>query len=453
MSHIMSSHTRAAALLLMALAAGGAAAAAQSKSPAPVTPRIEIFAGYSYLYPNATASGYLPNGIVPVSSCLCAIPDGGGLSVNVPINPWLGVTVAGSAHVGGGGTTNASRIGNADDYNLVIGPQFKLRHKHFEPFAEVLIGGDRLAPSPFHQNTGFGLLAGGGLDLPIGHHLSVRVVQADVVIANHNFGPSPAVPTHMRGVQLQSGVVFHFGGRHPAIVPVPPAPVPAPAIVAAAPAPVAAPVDVVTLTAQAQPAQVIAGESATILAQGNSSLGRPLTYSFSSSAGVITGNGAQAILTTAGLSAGTAIVTANVVDDMGMAATATVPVIMTQPAAVMPAATSTLCSMSFARDVRRPARVNNEAKACLDEIAMNLQRNSDERLALVGSAGVHEHNKDKLAAERAEHTREYLVQEKGIDASRIDIYTSGTDAKEVNSVVIPAGATLDTTGTTKVGAH
>jgi hypothetical protein len=452
MSHIMLSQTRTSALLLMALAASGATAAAQTKSPAPVTPRIEIFAGYSYLFPNATASGYLPNGIVPVSSCLCAIPDGGGLSVNLPLNPWLGVTVAGSTHVGNSGTSNATRIGNANDTNLAIGPQFKLRHKHFEPFAEVLFGGDRLAPSAFHQDTGFGLLAGGGLDMPLGHHIAVRVFQADVLVANHNFGPPPAASTHMRGVQLQSGVVFRFGGRHPAIKPVI-APVAAAPVIAAAPAPVAAPVDVVTLTAQAQPAQVIAGESATILAQGNSSLGRPLTYSFSSSVGVITGNGATAILTTAGLAAGTAMVTANVVDDMGMMATATVPVIMTMPAAVMPAATSTLCSMSFARDVRRPARVNNEAKACLDEIALNLQRNSDERLALIGSAGVHEHSKDKLAAERAEHTREYLVQEKGIDASRIDIYTSGEDAKTVNSVVIPAGATLDTTGTTKVATH
>jgi outer membrane protein OmpA-like peptidoglycan-associated protein len=451
MSHIKFSQVRTAGLLLMALAASGATAVAESKSPAPITPRIEIFAGYSYLYPNAVASGYLPNGIVPVSSCLCAIPDGGGLSVNLPLNPWLGVTVAGSAHVGGSGTTNATRIGNADDYNLVIGPQFKLRHKHFEPFAEVLVGGDRLSPSPFHQDTGFGLLAGGGLDMPLGQHIAVRVFQADVDIANHTFGASPAVPTHMRGVQLQSGVVFRFGGKAivPAPVPVPPAPV----VIAPVPVPVPAPVDVVTLTAQAQPAQVIAGESSTIVAQGNSSLGRPLTYSFSSSAGVIAGNGATAILTTAGLADGTAIVTANVVDDMGMMATATVPVVMTMSAAVMPAATSALCSMSFARDQRRPARVNNEAKACLDEIALNLQRNSDERLALVGSAGVHEHDKNKLAAERAEHTREYLVQEKGIDASRIDIYTSGTDAKEVNSVVIPAGAMLDTTGTTKVVAH
>jgi hypothetical protein len=450
----MLSQTRTAGLLLIALAASGATvAAAQSKAPAPVKPRIEIFAGYSYLFPNATASGYLPYGIVPVSSCLCAIPDGGGLSVNLPLNPWLGVTVAGSVHIGNSGTSNATRIGNGNDANLVIGPQFKLRHKHFEPFAEVLVGGDRLSPSPFHQDTGFGLLAGGGLDMPLGHHIAVRVFQADAAIANHNFGASPALPTHLRGVQLQSGIVFRFGGKAPAIMPVIAPVAAAPVIIAAAPVPVAAPVDVVTITAQAQPAQVIAGESATILAQGNSSLGRPLTYSFSSSAGVITGNGATAILTTAGLAAGTAIVTANVVDDTGMAASTTVPVIMTMPAAVMPAATSTLCSMSFARDVRRPARVNNEAKACLDEIALNLQRNSDERLALVGSAGTHEHDKNKLAAERAEHTREYLVQEKGIDASRIDIYTSGTDAKEVNSVVIPAGATLDTTGTTKVVTH
>jgi hypothetical protein len=259
----------------------------------------------------------------------------------------------------------------------------------------------------------------------------------------------------MRGVQLQSGVVFHFGGRHHAIVPVPPAPAPAPApaIVAAAPAPVPAPVDVVTLTAQAQPAQVIAGESATILAQGNSSLARPLTYSFSSSAGVIAGNGATAVLTTAGLAAGTAIVTASVVDDMGISASTTVPVIMTAPAAMMPVATSPLCSMSFARDTRRPARVNNEAKACLDNIALNMQRNSGERLALIGSAGIHEHHRKTLATQRAAHVRDYLVVDKGIDAGRIDIYISQSNSKTVDSMAVPAGATLDATGITQVDTH
>ena len=56
----------------------------------------------------------------------------------------------------------------------------------------------------------------------------------------------------------------------------------------------------------------------------------------------------------------------------------------------------------------------------------------------------------KLAAERAVNTKDYLVKEKGIDASRIAVYTGTTDGKTVTTTLIPAGATMDSTGTTPV---
>jgi len=37
--------------------------------------------------------------------------------------------------------------------------------------------------------------------------------------------------------------------------------------------------------------------------------------------------------------------------------------------------------VSFERDATRPTRVDNEAKACLDDITLALQRSSDARLA------------------------------------------------------------------------
>jgi hypothetical protein len=55
-----------------------------------------------------------------------------------------------------------------------------------------------------------------------------------------------------------------------------------------------------------------------------------------------------------------------------------------------------------------------------------------------------------LAAERAVNVKDYLVTEKGIDASRISVYTGTDDAKTVTSTLVPAGATLSTTGLTPV---
>jgi len=92
--------------------------------------------------------------------------------------------------------------------------------------------------------------------------------------------------------------------------------------------------------------------------------------------------------------------------------------------------TSELCSIHFERDVARPSRVDNEAKACLDEIALNLQRNSDAKLAVAGNAASGERNSKKLATARAVNTKAYLVNEKGIDASRITVYTGSQDGRQ-----------------------
>jgi len=94
--------------------------------------------------------------------------------------------------------------------------------------------------------------------------------------------------------------------------------------------------------------------------------------------------------------------------------------------------------------------VDNEAKACLDDIALNMQRSSDAKLAVVGNAASTEKTGSKTAASRAVNTKDYLVTEKGIDASRISVYTGSQDGKTVNSTLIPTGATFDQTGLTPV---
>jgi hypothetical protein len=45
-----------------------------------------------------------------------------------------------------------------------------------------------------------------------------------------------------------------------------------------------------------------------------------------------------------------------------------------------------LCSIDFGRDAQRPTRVDNEAKACLDGIALNLEQHPDADVVVVGEA-------------------------------------------------------------------
>jgi hypothetical protein len=210
-----------------------------------------------------------------------------------------------------------------------------------------------------------------------------------------------------------------------------------------------------TIGCSANPSSVNPGDSSTITASGVSPQNRPLTYSYSATAGSISGSTSSATLSTAGAAPGTITVTCNVVDDKGQSASqmTTVRVIAppVQPQAVVVPTTSSLCSVSFERDARRPTRVDNEAKACLDDIALNMQRQSDAKLALVGSVDAAEKKLSmKKAEERAVNTKEYLVAEKGVDASRIMVYTGADTGKTVSTVLIPTGATMDMTGDTAV---
>jgi outer membrane protein OmpA-like peptidoglycan-associated protein len=205
-----------------------------------------------------------------------------------------------------------------------------------------------------------------------------------------------------------------------------------------------------TVGCSANPSTVSPGDSSTITANGVSPQNRPLTYSYSSTAGSVTGSTSTATLNTTGAAPGTITVTANVVDDKGQSASCTTTVTVVAPTPPPAATTSSLCSINFDRDKRRPARVDNEAKACLDDIALNLQRSSDAKLAIVGNASSSEKAGSKVAAARAVNTKAYLVTEKGVDASRISVYTGSQDGKTVASTLIPTGATLDSTGLTPV---
>ena len=216
-----------------------------------------------------------------------------------------------------------------------------------------------------------------------------------------------------------------------------------------------------TVSCTASPSTVKPGDSATITATGVSPQNRPLTYSYQASAGTVSGSGNTATLSTTGAPAGSVTVTCSVADDKGQTASSTTSVSIEAPPAPVVPKTQTLCTIQFEHDAKRPARVDNDAKGCLDEVALNAQRASDATLVVVGNAaaptaepkkGRHHHEEPNLAAQRAVNTKDYLVKEKGIDASRISVRTGTTGTNEVDNYLVPAGATFDNdvTGSTPV---
>jgi hypothetical protein len=200
-----------------------------------------------------------------------------------------------------------------------------------------------------------------------------------------------------------------------------------------------------TITCSANPTTVQPGGTSTITAVGRSPQNRGLTYSYTASAGQIAGSGTTATLATSGVPPGTVTVTCNVVDDLGKSASATTSIGINAPPIPPPPSTQALCAPSFERDRKRPVRVDNEAKACLDDVALNLNRNTSARLVIVGH-----HSGDEqpaAAAQRVLNIQQYLTDEKGIDASRIDLRTTDAAGRSADIILVPQGATFDTNGT------
>ena len=98
-----------------------------------------------------------------------------------------------------------------------------------------------------------------------------------------------------------------------------------------------------------------------------------------------------------------------------------------------PPAIQRLCSATFDHDRKKPSRVDNEAKACLDDIALQLQRSPDAWLVLVGNSAAD----NNLAAQRAVNMKAYLVTEKAIEASRIVVLTGSKNTEEVEDFLAP----------------
>jgi outer membrane protein OmpA-like peptidoglycan-associated protein len=196
------------------------------------------------------------------------------------------------------------------------------------------------------------------------------------------------------------------------------------------------------VTCSANPSTVTAGGSATITAKGVSPQNRPLTYTFSSSAGTVSGSGSTAILSTTGAPAGTITVDCTATDDKSQSAKAQADVNAVLPPTPVKPVTQALCTTEFARDKKRPTRVDNEAKACLDGIALTAKRDSSATLVLVGNASKAPHgaSTETVAAQRALNVKEYLSKEQGIDSNRIQVRTGNAGTDVVADYLVPVGA-------------
>lgn len=223
-----------------------------------------------------------------------------------------------------------------------------------------------------------------------------------------------------------------------------------------------------TISCSANPSTIKPGDTSTITSVGMSPQNRPLTYTYSASAGTVSGSGTTAEFSSAGAPTGAVGITCNVSDDKGHSATANTTVTILAPPPPPQPHASALCSLSFSTDLKRPTRVDNEAKACLDQVALTLKQQADAKAVIVGEenskeqattakeqalAAKHRRVKvEEFAAQRAVNAKDYLVTDQGIDPSRISVATGTTGGQTAEDYLVPAGANFssDVSGTTPV---
>lgn len=100
-------------------------------------------------------------------------------------------------------------------YTYLFGPRVSLRKSsRVTPFAQALFGGGRLNASTSGVNAGenaFSMALGGGVDVSVGSHFAIRLVQADYLLTR--FASVTGSSVTQNNARISAGLVFRFGSR------------------------------------------------------------------------------------------------------------------------------------------------------------------------------------------------------------------------------------------------
>jgi opacity protein-like surface antigen len=159
---------------------------------------IELYGGYDYIRFNINASATV---LQPPAETFNAHGGGGQFVYNV--NNWLGVL----GDVSGYWATNATKAGAAMPY--LFGPRISLRRGKIVPFAQVLAGG--ILTSSGIQTIGwqshFAMAVGGGVDVRVSRHVSIRPVEAEYFLTKIPDG----LNNRQNNFRAGAGIVLRFG--------------------------------------------------------------------------------------------------------------------------------------------------------------------------------------------------------------------------------------------------
>lgn len=482
----MSQRKNNALIIVIAAAMMLAATSAFAQDTQPS--KVDLYTGYVWADTGSHGFGFVKN-----------MPAGINAAGTWWGNRYLGATA--DSQFSWNTNTNSTRL-----VTLQVGPSVRYPSEHATVFGHVLFGLYDLSTPTLGSDPNLGITAGGGLDLNVSKRFDIRVIQADLqygrfhgpgahtefaggrvggglVFKFGTIGPPPPPPTAACSVQPteifegepvtatatgsnfnpKRTVTYNWSGTGVTVTgtgstanietkglqpgsytvkaslsdgkkgtadctasftvkqPRPP-----------------------TISCSANPSTVQPNGTSQITSNGSSPDGRNLSYSYTASAGNISGNGSTATLNTSGAPSGPINVGCTTTDDRNLSSSSSTTVtVEAPPAAPAPPPAPEASKLNEISFKKNSPRVDNAAKAILDDVALRLQRDADAKAVIVGEADAKEKGGKKLAAQRAVNAKAYLVKEKGIDASRIEARTGNGGEMKAEIWLVPAGATFN----------
>lgn len=171
------------------------------------TPTLEISGGYSY------------RAYSPTPSTTTKL-NGGYVSVDYNLFSWVGIAAEGSAAVKKEGAQSLGTAQTLTIFTGLAGPQiYPLRHRKLTVFTHILLGdGYYYTKAPafggFSTNittkSGFAWEVGGGMDVRIKKHWSIRLIEGDYGETSFSL---PSANPHQVGYRISAGIVYLIGGK------------------------------------------------------------------------------------------------------------------------------------------------------------------------------------------------------------------------------------------------
>ena len=226
-------------------------------------PKYDIFTGYQWAHPGGTVPSPFGSYNAPIGQDLPDAPWGIGAAVARNFGRFLAV----EGDYGKNWTTDGK---GTNEQTLSVGPRFMFRSDNANFFVHTLISWNQLSAPGLASDNGIGAILGGGIDMPLTHLITLRVIEGDYVWGRHNYASevSSSFPDlrrpELEGLRLRTGILWNFG--------YPPATTPSAAC-------------------SVQPSEVMVGEPITATTTAsNFNPKHTLNYAWTGTGGKVTGN-------------------------------------------------------------------------------------------------------------------------------------------------------------------